>query len=64
VSGAGTSTGTVDPNVVTCLGMPGGAGAGAQCSWAHEETVLLLQGFTSTEDDLAAVAEDVRSDLA
>jgi hypothetical protein len=26
--------------------------------------VLLLQGFTATEDDLAAVAEGVRSDLA
>ncbi|MGH2697037.1 MAG: DUF7577 domain-containing protein [Actinomycetota bacterium] len=62
VAGAGTSAGIVDPNVVTCLGMPDGAGA--QCSWVIEETVLLLQGFTTTEDDLAAVAEGVRSDLA
>lgn len=62
VSGAGTATGTVDPDAVTCLAMPGGTGA--QCSWVLEETVLLLQGFTATEDDLAAVAEGVRSDLA
>jgi hypothetical protein len=62
VSGSGTATGTVDPNAVTCLGMPGGTGA--QCSWVLDETVLLLQGFTASEADLAAVAEGVRSDLA
>lgn len=61
VAGAGTSTGTVDPAVVTCLGTPGGVGA--QCSWVVEDTVLLLQGFTTTDDDLAGVAEVVRSDL-
>jgi hypothetical protein len=42
--------------------MPGGTGA--QCSWVLDETVLLLQGFTASEADLAAVAEGVRSDLA
>lgn len=61
VAGAGTGTGAVDPDVVTCVGLPDGAGA--QCSWVQDETVLLLQGFTTTDDDLAAVAEDVRSDL-
>jgi hypothetical protein len=62
VSGSGTATGTVDPEAVTCLGMPGGTGA--QCSWVLDETVLLLQGFTASEADLAAVAETIRSDLA
>lgn len=63
VAGSGTSTefGSVDPNVLTCISFPGGAGA--QCSWAQDEVVLLLQGFTGTEDDLAGVAETVRSDL-
>jgi hypothetical protein len=61
-SGSGTATGAVDPNAVTCLALPGGTGA--QCSWVLQETVFLLQGFTTTEDDLAAVAEAVRSDLA
>jgi hypothetical protein len=64
VTGAGTSTGPVDPDAVTCLAMPGGAGTGAQCSWVIDETVLLLQGFTAGEDDLAAVAEGVRADLS
>lgn len=63
VTGAGTSTGPADPNTVTCVEMPGGTG-GAQCSWVVEETVLLLQGFTSTDDDLAVVAEGLRADLA
>jgi hypothetical protein len=63
VAGAGTSIGPADPDGVTCLAMPGGAGTGAQCSWVIDETVLLLQGFTATEDDLAAVAEGVRADL-
>ena len=63
VAGAGTSTGPADPNAVTCVAMPGGT-SGAQCSWVTGETVLLLQGFTATEDDLTAVAEGVRADLA
>jgi hypothetical protein len=64
VTGAGTSTGPADPDGVTCLAMPGGAGTGAQCSWVIDGTVLLLQGFTATEGDLAAVAEGVRADLS
>ena len=64
VTGAGTSTGPADPDAVTCLAMPGGAGTGAQCSWVIDETVLLLQGFTATESDLAAVAQGVRTDLS
>jgi hypothetical protein len=64
VAGAGTSTGIVDPTAVTCVAIAGTAAAGAQCSWAQHDTVLILQGFTTTEDDLAAVAEGVRSDLA
>jgi hypothetical protein len=64
VGGAGTTTGPVDPNAVTCVSIASTAAAGAQCSWVQDETVLLLQGFTTTEDDLAAVAEGVRSDLA
>lgn len=64
VTGAGTSTGPVDPDAMTCLGMPSGAETGAQCSWVTDETVLLLQGFTATEGDLATVAEGVRTDLS
>jgi hypothetical protein len=63
VAGAGTASAPVDPNTVTCVAMPGGAG-GAQCSWVVEDIVLLLQGFTTGEGDLAPVAEGLRAELA
>lgn len=60
-SGVTTDFAAVDPNTVICTGFPGGVGA--QCSWLQEDTVILLQGFSSTDADLQAVAEDVSSDL-
>ena len=57
----GPARGPVDLHTVTCSGLPGGVGA--QCSWVHEETVVLLQGFLSTSEDLHGVARDISAEL-
>lgn len=64
VEGSMTSTVPVDPGVATCVASP--IGLGAQCTWLQEDdrVIVLLNGYTSTDTGLQAVAEDVRSDLA